>query len=104
MFQKFALVRIQRQRAAVGLPPTHHSDYLKSCLWWLGIGIMILGEGGNFLAYGFGPASVVAPLGTTTVVGMYCHIMYSQSQSYTFSAVNYVNELISAYKFGCVII
>ena len=30
---------------------------------------MILGEAGNFMAYGFAPASVVAPLGTTTVVG-----------------------------------
>ena len=30
---------------------------------------MVLGEVGNFMAYGFAPASVVAPLGTTTVVG-----------------------------------
>ena len=31
--------------------------------------MMVVGEIGNFMAYGFGPASVVAPLGTTTVVG-----------------------------------
>ncbi|XP_071837936.1 NIPA-like protein 2 isoform X2 [Apostichopus japonicus] len=42
--------------------------YLKSKLWWLGITLMLIGEVGNFMAYGFGPASVVAPLGTTTVV------------------------------------
>ena len=30
---------------------------------------MILGEVGNFSAYGFAPASLVAPLGTTTVIG-----------------------------------
>ena len=43
--------------------------YLTSRLWWLGISMMVIGEIGNFMAYGFGPASVVAPLGTTTVVG-----------------------------------
>lgn len=48
------------------VPP---ESYLKSKLWWLGITVMIIGEVGNFMAYGFGPASVVAPLGTTTVVG-----------------------------------
>ena len=30
---------------------------------------MVLGEIGNFSAYGFAPASLVAPLGTTTVMG-----------------------------------
>ena len=33
---------------------------------------MVLGEIGNFSAYGFSPASLVAPLGTTTVIGMLC--------------------------------
>ncbi len=33
--------------------------------------LMIVGEIGNFSAYGFAPATLVAPLGTTTVVGMY---------------------------------
>ena len=36
-----------------------------------GIILMIFGEIGNFSAYGFAPASLVAPLGTTTVIGMY---------------------------------
>jgi hypothetical protein len=30
---------------------------------------MVFGEIGNFSAYGFAPASLVAPLGTTTVIG-----------------------------------
>lgn len=30
---------------------------------------MVVGEIGNFSAYGFAPASLVAPLGTTTVIG-----------------------------------
>lgn len=38
--------------------------YLRSKLWWLGMVLIAVGEGGNFLSYGFAPASVVAPLGT----------------------------------------
>ena len=34
-----------------------------------GIILMVFGEIGNFSAYGFAPASLVAPLGTTTVIG-----------------------------------
>ena len=34
---------------------------------------MGLGEIGNFSAYGYAPASVVAPLGTTTVIGKSAH-------------------------------
>ncbi|XP_025109718.1 NIPA-like protein 2 isoform X1 [Pomacea canaliculata] len=42
--------------------------YTKDPLWWFGLFLMGLGEIGNFTAYGFAPASLVAPLGTTTVV------------------------------------
>lgn len=42
-------------------------SYLKSPWWWLGIVMMTIGETGNFLAYGFAPASIVSPLG---VVGL----------------------------------
>ena len=38
-------------------------SYLRSGTWWIGILLMVLGEVGNFVAYGFAPASVVAPLG-----------------------------------------
>lgn len=38
--------------------------YLKSKLWWVGLAMISIGEGGNFLSYAFAPASVVAPLGT----------------------------------------
>ncbi|KAG9947413.1 DUF803-domain-containing protein, partial [Aureobasidium melanogenum] len=43
-------------------------SYLKSPIWWLGIALMTLGEAGNFLAYGFAPASVVSPLGVVALV------------------------------------
>ncbi|WVF68333.1 hypothetical protein IAT40_003098 [Kwoniella sp. CBS 6097] len=42
--------------------------YLKSKLWWAGMVLISVGEGGNFLSYGFAPASVVAPLGTVALI------------------------------------
>ncbi|KAL8787712.1 MAG: hypothetical protein Q9213_002032 [Squamulea squamosa] len=42
--------------------------YLSSPYWWAGIILMIIGEGGNFLAYGFAPASIVSPLGVVALV------------------------------------
>ncbi|KAL8913717.1 MAG: hypothetical protein Q9171_001567 [Xanthocarpia ochracea] len=42
--------------------------YLSSPYWWVGIVLMIIGEGGNFLAYGFAPASIVSPLGVVALV------------------------------------
>lgn len=43
-------------------------SYLKSPWWWLGIVMMTIGETGNFLAYGFAPASIVSPLGVVALV------------------------------------
>lgn len=60
--QKFIMTMAQEQKAG------GETEYLKSKLWWLGISLMILGEVGNFVAYGFAPASTIAPLGTTTLV------------------------------------
>lgn len=48
-----------------------HGDrksYLKSPYWWIGIVLMCLGETGNFLAYGFAPASIVSPLGVVALI------------------------------------
>ena len=42
--------------------------YLKSGYWWFGIIMMTIGEAGNFLAYGFAPASVVSPLGVVALI------------------------------------
>ncbi|CAH1760902.1 6090_t:CDS:2 [Entrophospora sp. SA101] len=44
------------------------SHYLFSKAWWAGILLMVIGESGNFIAYGFAPASVVAPLGTVALI------------------------------------
>ncbi|KAM0804858.1 magnesium transporter NIPA-domain-containing protein, partial [Usnea florida] len=42
--------------------------YLKSPYWWTGIILMIAGEAGNFIAYGFAPASIVSPLGVVALI------------------------------------
>ena len=43
-------------------------SYLGSPYWWAGIVLMVVGEAGNFLAYGFAPASIVSPLGVVALV------------------------------------
>ncbi|KAJ4367144.1 hypothetical protein N0V83_007674 [Neocucurbitaria cava] len=43
-------------------------SYLRSPYWWLGIVMMTIGEAGNFLAYGFAPASIVSPLGVVALI------------------------------------
>jgi magnesium transporter len=43
-------------------------SYLRSPTWWLGIVLMTIGETGNFLAYGFAPASIVSPLGVVALI------------------------------------
>ncbi|KAI9661983.1 MAG: hypothetical protein M1831_002898 [Alyxoria varia] len=43
-------------------------NYLRSPYWWIGITLMTIGEAGNFLAYGFAPASIVSPLGVVALI------------------------------------
>lgn len=43
-------------------------SYLRSPYWWVGIITMTIGEAGNFLAYGFAPASIVSPLGVVAII------------------------------------
>lgn len=42
--------------------------FLKSPTWWAGTALMAAGEAGNFAAFAFAPASLVAPLGAWSVV------------------------------------
>ena len=44
------------------------TSYLRSPYWWFGIILMTVGECGNFLAYGFAPASIVSPLGVVALI------------------------------------
>ncbi|XP_076850783.1 NIPA-like protein 2 [Brachyhypopomus gauderio] len=57
--QKYTHIR-QSQRGS--------RPYYTSRLWWCGILLMGLGELGNFAAYGFAPASLIAPLGCVSVI------------------------------------
>ena len=49
-------------------PQPARKTYLKSPYWWMGIILMVCGEAGNFIAYGFAPASIVSPLGVVALV------------------------------------
>ena len=42
--------------------------YVTSITWWFGLILIGFGELGNFAAYGFAPASLVAPLGSSGVI------------------------------------
>ena len=42
--------------------------YTRLPLWWLGLTLTVVGEFGNFAAYGFAGASLIAPLGAVSVL------------------------------------
>ena len=44
------------------------SSYYMEPLWWFGFLLITIGEIGNFVAYGFASAVLVAPLGTVALV------------------------------------
>ncbi|KAL4890126.1 magnesium transporter NIPA-domain-containing protein [Aspergillus ambiguus] len=56
------------QTAGPGDGNLRRKSYLRSPYWWVGIVLMCLGETGNFLAYGFAPASIVSPLGVVALI------------------------------------
>ncbi|PWN87102.1 DUF803-domain-containing protein [Acaromyces ingoldii] len=58
----------EREEEEEGETPGPTAKFLRSKLWWLGMGLMVVGEFGNFLSYGFAPASLVAPLGAVALL------------------------------------
>ncbi|PLB38806.1 DUF803 domain membrane protein [Aspergillus candidus] len=54
--------------ARPGEHDVQRQSYLRSPYWWAGIILMCLGEVGNFMAYGFAPASIVSPLGVVALI------------------------------------
>lgn len=69
------------------------ASYLSSKLWWLGLLVMILGELGNFIAYGFAPAVLVAPLGTVALVCfLFLYLLY-RIVSHSSLSSTYINRL-----------
>lgn len=68
-------VQLSRRSSVSTLAPSEKTrtgaeakTYLSSPYWWAGILLMTVGEAGNFLAYGFAPASIVSPLGVVALV------------------------------------
>ncbi|XP_075703789.1 NIPA-like protein 2 isoform X1 [Rhinoderma darwinii] len=59
--QKYTHVRLAQRQDPL--------PYYKSKLWWSGVLLMGIGELGNFAAYGFAPATLIAPLGCVAVIG-----------------------------------
>ncbi|OJD39080.1 uncharacterized protein BKCO1_3000167 [Diplodia corticola] len=59
---------LEAQAKRLRNPPKKQTSYLQSPYWWIGIVLMIVGEAGNFLAYGFAPASIVSPLGVVALI------------------------------------
>ncbi len=42
--------------------------YLDDPIWWIGMILLFIGEVGNFIAYSFASAAIVAPLGTVALI------------------------------------
>ncbi|PWY85839.1 DUF803-domain-containing protein [Aspergillus sclerotioniger CBS 115572] len=59
---------ISDRTARPGSDRLRRKSYLRSPYWWAGIVLMSLGEVGNFMAYGFAPASIVSPLGVVALI------------------------------------
>lgn len=65
--QRYAHIKLKTSSRHPGSEDPERS-YLRSSWWWLGVLLMTAGETGNFIAYGFAPASVVSPLGVLALV------------------------------------
>lgn len=66
--QSFHSAGSQSTDCSVGDSRRKGASYLRSPYWWGGIVLMTVGEAGNFLAYGFAPASIVSPLGVVALI------------------------------------
>lgn len=60
-FQKYSHVQLAHL--------ANQKPIYRSKLWWCGMILMGIGEMGNFAAYGFAAAMLVAPLGSVAVIG-----------------------------------
>ncbi|GAA6056380.1 hypothetical protein JCM3770_005980 [Rhodotorula araucariae] len=63
-----ARVRSSSRSTVGSRRPRTDKGFLRSPLWLLGFACQTMGEFGNFLAFGFAPPSVVAPLGMVSLI------------------------------------
>uniref|UniRef100_A0A8C2BJC2 NIPA magnesium transporter 2 n=1 Tax=Cyprinus carpio TaxID=7962 RepID=A0A8C2BJC2_CYPCA len=66
ILKKKGLLRLARKGSMRAGQGGH--AYLKEWLWWAGLLSMGAGEGANFAAYAFAPATLVTPLGALSVL------------------------------------
>lgn len=61
-----------------------NESYVKLPQWWFALSVTVIGEIGNFLAYGMSPATVVSPLGGLTVVlnFVWSHLFLQEQSSW----------------------
>ncbi|XP_038601565.1 NIPA-like protein 2 [Tachyglossus aculeatus] len=59
--QKYCHLRLLSQE--------NQRPYYQSVMWWCGSLLMAVGELGNFIAYGFAPVTLIAPVGCVSVMG-----------------------------------
>ena len=65
--QKLTHVR-NAATAQASVEPVKSGGYYKQRLWALGLALIILGSVADFVALGFGAQSIIAPLGSLTLV------------------------------------
>uniref|UniRef100_A0A1I8IQF5 Magnesium transporter NIPA2 n=1 Tax=Macrostomum lignano TaxID=282301 RepID=A0A1I8IQF5_9PLAT len=65
ILKKKALIRLSNRGIRAG---EGGYGYLRDVVWWSGFLMMAAGEGANFAAYAFAPASLVTPLGALSVL------------------------------------
>lgn len=75
IFQKVGLKSMRKKDGATTASAGGHR-YLLEWKWWLGMLMMALGEGCNFVAFTFAPATLVTPLGALSVI--FCAILASR--------------------------
>nr|XP_029511383.1 magnesium transporter NIPA2-like [Oncorhynchus nerka] len=76
LLKKKGLLRLARKGQCRAGQGGH--TYLKEWLWWAGLLSMAAGEGANFAAYAFAPATLVTPLGALSV--LVSHYQYGQAE------------------------
>lgn len=67
IFQKLGLKNVAKKEGGVRAADGGHM-YLCQWKWWIGMLLMAMGEGCNFLAFTFAPATLITPLGALSVV------------------------------------
>lgn len=77
------LEEVQSDTSELSASTSSGLQFLSNPTWWMGTFLMAAGEVGNFAAFAFAPASLVAPLGAWSVVlsGILAHVFLHEHVS-----------------------